>query len=151
MKLLVNILIFAATAVFMEFVAWALHKYVMHGFLWVLHEDHHQTTGRRLQKNDFFAVFFATVAILLIYNGVFRQWWTMAAVGFGVTLYGIGYVVFHDIMVHRRVRAIHYKPRARYMKRIIAAHHVHHKNRYKEGGISFSFLYAPKKYDVQEP
>ena len=29
------------TFVFMEFVAWATHKYVMHGFLWYLHEDHH--------------------------------------------------------------------------------------------------------------
>jgi len=25
----------------MEWVAWAAHKYIMHGFLWNLHEDHH--------------------------------------------------------------------------------------------------------------
>jgi beta-carotene 3-hydroxylase len=26
----------------MEVVTWCTHKFVMHGFLWVLHEDHHQ-------------------------------------------------------------------------------------------------------------
>lgn len=26
---------------FIEFVAWFTHKYVMHGFLWTLHKDHH--------------------------------------------------------------------------------------------------------------
>ena len=25
----------------MEFVAWATHKYLMHGLLWKLHQDHH--------------------------------------------------------------------------------------------------------------
>lgn len=149
MNLVVNILVFIAAALLMEVVAWALHKYVMHGFLWVLHRDHHQTTGRKLQKNDLFALFFSTLSFLLIYNGLLQQWGAMTAAGFGVTLYGIGYFTFHDIMVHRRIRAIQYKPRSRYMKRIVAAHHVHHKNREKEGGTSFSFLYAPQKYDVQ--
>lgn len=35
-----------AVAVGMEAVAWATHKYVMQGFLWVLHEHHHQAFGR---------------------------------------------------------------------------------------------------------
>ncbi len=26
----------------MEFMAWFTHKYIMHGFLWYLHEDHHK-------------------------------------------------------------------------------------------------------------
>ena len=26
----------------MEFMAWFTHKYIMHGFLWVLHKDHHK-------------------------------------------------------------------------------------------------------------
>ncbi len=38
MNVVINILVFITTALFMEFVAWALHKYVMHGFLWVLHK-----------------------------------------------------------------------------------------------------------------
>ena len=28
--------------VLMEMITWLTHKYVMHGFLWYLHEDHHQ-------------------------------------------------------------------------------------------------------------
>ena len=36
------ILITIITYAGMEGVTWFVHKYVMHGFLWVLHEDHHQ-------------------------------------------------------------------------------------------------------------
>ena len=36
-----NFLIVITTFIFMEFVAWSVHKYVMHGFLWSLHKDHH--------------------------------------------------------------------------------------------------------------
>ena len=35
-------LITLGTFALMEFVAWFTHKYIMHGFLWVLHKDHHQ-------------------------------------------------------------------------------------------------------------
>ena len=57
--ILLNLSIVLAMAAFMEFVAWATHKYVMHGFLWVLHADHHRPSHRGLQKNDWFSVFFA--------------------------------------------------------------------------------------------
>ena len=33
-------LITLVTFLIMEFVAWAVHKYIMHGFLWSLHKDH---------------------------------------------------------------------------------------------------------------
>ena len=36
--LIINISITIATFLFMEFVAWFTHKYVMHGFLWEIHE-----------------------------------------------------------------------------------------------------------------
>lgn len=29
------------TFVIMEAVVWLIHKYIMHGILWSLHEDHH--------------------------------------------------------------------------------------------------------------
>ena len=39
----------------MEGVAWFTHKYVMHGFLWVLHKDHHDRSNHSpFEKNDFF-------------------------------------------------------------------------------------------------
>jgi beta-carotene 3-hydroxylase len=47
----------------MEFVAWSNNKYVMHGFLWKWHKDHHQedhqnrlpekTEDKRIEKNDY--------------------------------------------------------------------------------------------------
>ncbi|MBN1486486.1 MAG: beta-carotene hydroxylase [Anaerolineae bacterium] len=145
--MLVNILIFLGTAVFMEFVAWATHKYVMHGFLWVLHEDHHQPSGRGLQKNDLFAVFFASISFIMIYHGVMNGHPRIAAAGFGVALYGFGYFMFHDIMFHKRVRFIRYKPGTNYEKRIIRAHRIHHRHPGQKDSTSFGFLYAPKKYD----
>jgi beta-carotene 3-hydroxylase len=134
----------------MEGVAWATHKYVMHGFLWVLHKDHHRPKGRGLQRNDAFALFFATVSILLILNGLNHGWGPMAAAGFGMALYGVGYTVFHDIMFHRRIPGLRYRPKSGYMKRIVRAHRAHHRHPHKSPSESFSFLYAPRKYARSE-
>ncbi|HQQ13648.1 MAG TPA: hypothetical protein PK855_10825, partial [Bacteroidales bacterium] len=54
---------------FMEFVAWFSHKYIMHGFLWILHKDHHIRDGRRVEWNDAFAVIFALPAIVFTITG----------------------------------------------------------------------------------
>ncbi|MDG2274630.1 MAG: carotene hydroxylase, partial [Flavobacteriaceae bacterium] len=36
----------------MEGITWCTHKFVMHGFLWYLHEDHHQPKYKNLfEKN----------------------------------------------------------------------------------------------------
>ena len=58
MVLFITILV---TAVLMEAVAWAMHKYIMHGFFWNLHEDHHVTDKHDsfFELNDSFFVFFA--------------------------------------------------------------------------------------------
>ncbi|MEZ4872708.1 MAG: hypothetical protein R2827_10835 [Bdellovibrionales bacterium] len=57
--------LFIITFLAMEFAAWWLHKYVMHGFLWNLHEDHHvPPKGRKWQYNDMFAIFFAFPSFL---------------------------------------------------------------------------------------
>ena len=146
MNTVINVLVFLASAIAMEGVAWALHKYVMHGFLWVLHEDHHRSSGRRLQKNDLFALFFAGLSFGLIYSGLYYGIQPLAAAGFGVMLYGAGYFTFHDFMFHGRVKALHFKPRGKYFKDIVNAHRVHHSVAPKEGAFSFGFLYAPKKY-----
>ncbi|MFL7809748.1 MAG: sterol desaturase family protein [Anaerolineae bacterium] len=145
MNILVNILIFIALAVFMEYVAWLTHKYVMHGFLWVLHEDHHRPRHRGLQKNDLFAVFFSLISIGLILPGAIYRVWPLVSAGLGMALYGVGYVLFHDVLFHRRIRGVRLKARGAYLQRIVRAHRLHHQNSGKEGGISFGFLYAPKR------
>jgi len=145
MNILVNIVIFVALAVFMEYVAWLTHKYVMHGFLWVLHEDHHRPRHRGLQKNDLFAVFFSLISIGLILPGMLYHVGPLVAAGLGMALYGVGYVLFHDVLFHRRIRGVRLKARGAYLQRIVRAHRLHHQNSGKEGGISFGFLYAPKR------
>ncbi|MEZ4903926.1 MAG: hypothetical protein R2822_20350 [Spirosomataceae bacterium] len=71
--------------------------------------------------------------------------WLMC-MGFGITMYGVSYFIFHDVIVHRRIK-IKFKTQNRYLNRIIRAHYVHHKVHEREGAEAFGFLYAPKKYE----
>lgn len=147
MNVLLNVVVFLAMAVYMEYVAYFTHKHVMHGFLWILHKDHHRPQGRGLQKNDLFALFFSLISFLLIYSGLKQGLVLLASAGFGVALYGVGYVLFHDVMFHRRIRGIRLKPRGRYLRRIVNAHRAHHQQGGREDSVSFSFLYASKAYE----
>ena len=42
MNIAIYIAVTTLTFIVMEGVTWCTHKYVMHGFGWYLHEDHHQ-------------------------------------------------------------------------------------------------------------
>jgi hypothetical protein len=53
----------------MEGITWLTHRYVMHGFLWYLHEDHHQPTGHFFEKNDAFFLIFAIPSMACIFYG----------------------------------------------------------------------------------
>ena len=129
-----------ATFVAMEGVAYLLHRYVMHGPLWVLHESHHRPRSGRFELNDLFGVLFALPSMALIYAGTHGQP-LLLAVGLGMTAYGAAYWGFHDVLVHRRVRHS-LVPRSAYLKRIVRAHLVHHRTHAKNGATSFGFLYA---------
>jgi beta-carotene 3-hydroxylase len=133
--------LFVATFVAMEGVAYLLHRYVMHGPLWVLHESHHRPRSGRFELNDLFGVLFALPSMALIYAGTHGQT-LLLAVGLGMTAYGAAYWGFHDVLVHRRVRHP-LVPRSAYLKRIVRAHLVHHRTHAKHGATSFGFLYAP--------
>ena len=146
LTILINTLLVVGTFFLMEGVAWATHKYVMHGFLWSWHRSHHKVHPHALEMNDLFAVVFSIPSILLIVLGYELpgfEW--MRFVGFGVLSYGIFYFVFHDIIVHRRVK-IKFKASNKYLKGIIHAHYVHHEVHSKEGAKAFGFLYAPERY-----
>jgi beta-carotene 3-hydroxylase len=135
-NLSVMLLFFAA----MEGVAYLSHKYVMHGFMWGWHESHHQPRTGWFEKNDLFAAIFAVPAIVCIYLGTAGQPVLLWA-GLGITLYGLVYFVFHDVLVHRRVRT-GYIPKSAYMRRIIEAHWIHHSTQGKAGAVSFGFIYS---------
>ena len=50
---IVSLLVVIATFIVMEGVAWLTHKYVMHGFFWNLHKDHHKKDDPIFfEKND---------------------------------------------------------------------------------------------------
>ncbi len=126
---------------FMEFMAWFTHKYVMHGFLWVLHKDHHMPNHKKLERNDFFALFFAVPSIALIAAGAAEGFSLLFFAGLGIALYGAAYFWFHDLVVHQRLSILnHY--RNNYLDSIIAAHLDHHRGR---GNFGFLFM-VPSRY-----
>ena len=146
-KIILYILAIVIIFLFMEFVAWFLHKYVMHGFGWFLHEDHHRYTKGRFEKNDVFGLFFAILSFLLILSGFLGGFDIRFPIGIGVMLYGVGYFLVHDTFFHKRIK-IKYRPKSKYMKRVLHAHSVHHQKSTAHTGICFGFLYASRKYNV---
>tara|TARA_B100000614_G_C14556295_1_gene495654 strand:- start:199 stop:636 length:438 start_codon:yes stop_codon:yes gene_type:complete len=143
--MLLSILITFATFLLMEFISWATHKYIMHGFLWVLHKDHHQVDKNKiLQKNDLFFLIFAIPSIILIFIG-YDNFSYLFFIGIGIALYGLAYFIVHEIIIHRRLPPPS-KTNSKYIKAIRRAHKIHHKNLYKEKGENFGMLIVPKKY-----
>lgn len=135
----------------MEGVAWFTHKYVMHGFLWSWHQSHHRPRVGHFEKNDLFAVVFATPAILFMYIGTLGSHWNNLEwfwAGLGVASYGLVYAVFHDILVHRRINH-NYLPNSSYMRRIVHAHRLHHVITTKEDGVSFGFIVTASPLQIR--
>jgi beta-carotene 3-hydroxylase len=140
-------LITIGTFLFWEGVAWFTHKYIMHGILWTWHKSHHTVHDEALERNDLFAVVFSIPSIGIFYYFSLVDYNPyMLAVGLGIFLYGLFYLVFHDVIVHQRIKW-RPKKRSRYLQRMIHAHYIHHSKHTKEGCEAFGFLIAPKKYE----
>ncbi len=142
---LVYLLITLAAFAGMEFMAWATHKYVMHGWGWYFHKDHHDGGYHPLQKNDVFFLIYAIPSWLCIMLGWMNQVWWVVSIGVGILLYGIAYFLVHDVIVHQRFKWFE-KSDNRYVRAIRWAHKMHHKHRHKEDGESFGLLVFDKKY-----
>ncbi|WP_211876529.1 sterol desaturase family protein [Plastoroseomonas hellenica] len=130
---------FLLTLVAMEGVAWAAHRFLMHGPLWRLHASHHTSSRRRLEGNDLFGAAFALLAFGLFWLGARPGWdviWWAAA---GMGAYGLLYAVVHDGMVHRRF-PLPARPARGYLRRLAQAHHLHHRTHARDGAVSFGFL-----------
>ncbi len=133
------ILTVAGAVVFMEVFAWWAHKYVMHGWGWGWHRDHHEPHDNVLEKNDLFAVVFGSIVVAMFTIGYFVSdmlWWF----AMGITVYGVIYTVIHDGLVHQRY--FKWVPKRGYAKRLVQAHKLHHATVGKEGGVSFGFVFA---------
>ena len=144
--MLLYIAVFIATFCGMEFMAWFSHKYIMHGFLWVLHADHHKKDHDSwFERNDAFFIFYAVVSM-----GFFVLWQQQIldvglAIGLGIFAYGWTYFLVHDIFIHQRFKLFR-NANGKYAKAVRRAHKMHHKHLGKEHGECFGMLWVPMKY-----
>jgi beta-carotene 3-hydroxylase len=142
--MLIGVGIMLITFVAMEAIAWAMHKYVLHGFMWFLHKSHHKRHDHTFELNDLFFVYYGTLAMLFFIFGSdpidYRFW-----IGAGITLYGIAYFIIHDVFIHRRIRLFG-KTSNVYLKALNMAHKKHHKIAGKNGSESFGMLWVSPKY-----
>ncbi|OKL40184.1 fatty acid hydroxylase [Pontibacter flavimaris] len=132
------------TFVAMEGVAWLMHKYVLHGFLWGLHRSHHTHHQHVFEWNDLFFAYYGLLAMLFFIFGSdpidYRFW-----IGAGITLYGVAYFLIHDVFIHRRIKVFG-KTSSVYLKALNMAHKVHHKAQGKHGSESFGMLWVAPRY-----
>lgn len=136
------IIIFLSTFAFMEFMAWFSHKFIMHGFLWSLHKDHHIKHHKSWwERNDFFFLIYAVISIYFFNSGLEYG----IAIGAGISAYGLAYFIVHDIFIHQRIK-IFKKSNNWYAQRIRRAHKIHHKNIKKDGGECFGMLLPPYRF-----
>lgn len=148
--MILNITIVIAFFLAMEFAAWFTHKYIMHGFLWSLHRDHHHRDNEGFfEKNDAFFLIFAVPGMLFLYLGMVGQLDLLFWAGLGITLYGIAYFLVHDIFIHQRFR-IFRNTDSFYFRALRRAHKTHHKYMEKHDGECFGMLLVPMKFFKQE-
>jgi beta-carotene 3-hydroxylase len=141
-----SLLIVLGVFVLMECVTWLTHRFIMHGLLWYLHEDHHQPSKSFFEKNDLFFVIFAIPSMILIWTGTNNpELRYLLFIGIGITLYGFAYFVVHEIIIHQRFK-LFTRSSNFYVRAIRKAHKVHHKHLGKEDGECFGMLYVPMKY-----
>jgi len=145
MNWILNILTVLLAFCAMEFTAWFMHKYVMHGFLWFLHRDHHDPETHFPERNDAFFLVFAIPSWLSIMFGLMNGIDVLFYIGVGIAVYGLAYFLVHDVFIHRRLNFFK-QGNHPYLKAIRKAHKVHHKKLVKEDGACFGMLWVPRKY-----
>jgi beta-carotene 3-hydroxylase len=143
---MIYILITLGVFVLMEGITWCTHKYIMHGFGWFLHEDHHEPGYPHVfEKNDAFFVVFALPSMALFFAGTYTPHTYLFFIGLGILFYGIAYFLIHDVLIHQRFKWFK-RTKSKYFKALRKAHKVHHKNMGKEDSQCFGMLYVPFKF-----
>ena len=148
MEILLYSMITILTIGFMEFVAWVAHKYIMHGFLWNWHEDHHKPHHQKngfFEKNDLFFLVFAIPSALSYIIGLATPHFWLLFVGIGISIYGLIYFLIHDVYIHQRFKWFRQLD-SKYSRAILRAHGAHHAKHTKEGCESFGLLVVHKKF-----
>ncbi len=142
---IIYLLITLGTFLLMEAATWLIHKYVMHGFMWYFHSDHHQPFKGPFEKNDAFFVIFATPCFFLMLFGTLNGFDWKFFVGLGLLLYGICYFLVHDVLIHQRFPWFKRTDNI-YFRALRKAHKVHHKKQGKHDGECFGMLFVPLHY-----
>ena len=125
---------------------WFTHKYIMHGFLWSLHKDHHQKDHDSwFERNDAFFIFYAVVSISFILLWKYEGLWYGLPIGIGIFAYGLSYFFVHDIFIHQRFKLFRNATNW-YAKGVRRAHKIHHKHLGKKDSECFGMLFVPFKY-----
>jgi len=146
MHVLAIIGIILGTFILTELSAWVNHKFVMHGFMWYFHSDHHKKDHDGwFERNDLFFMVYAIPSFLCILFGALNNYAWYTWVGFGIMLYGIAYFFVHDIIIHQRFKILT-KSKNLYVLALRRAHKMHHKHLGKEDGESFGMLFIHPKY-----
>ncbi len=148
MQFLIYTLVVIMTFIAMEFVAWFTHKYVMHGFLWSWHADHHDPDLQHgfFEKNDLFFLVFAIPSMLCYLFGSFvPELRFLFFIGVGISLYGLTYFLVHDVYIHKRFSWFKHLDN-KHSRAILRAHGAHHASKVKDDGESFGLLIVARKY-----
>jgi beta-carotene 3-hydroxylase len=124
-----DVLTFAAVAlvafVAMEAVAYATHRWVMHGVGAGWHRSHHRPRRTPFEANDLYPVVMAALTVGLFALGARSAGLhVLTPLALGITAYGAAYLYVHDIAIHRRVPMP--VPRGRVMAHLREAHRIHH-------------------------
>ncbi len=137
-----------ASFLFMEFVVWFSHKYVMHGFMWSFHRDHHIRTDKSdsfFEKNDIFFLIYPTPAIILMITGFALNLYSLIFIGIGITLYGFTYFTIHDVLIHHRI-PVNINFKRGYFAALIRAHQAHHFGKNVKDFKNYELLIFPARF-----
>jgi len=151
MVYLENVFYLLATFGLMEFVAYGLHRYVLHTFLWFVHDTHHLPRTGVFEKNDVIAFIFGIPSWLCIMFGMMAGNDYRLYIGIGILIYGICYIMIHDSVVHQRFKWFSANPKNWYLLGVKLGHEAHHvhdnKPDYnKANDVVWGMLWVPHKY-----
>jgi len=150
MEYIIGGLVIGGTFIAMEGVAWALHKYILHTFLWFIHDTHHLPRTGLFEKNDIIAFIFGIPSWLFMMYGIMNGNDFRLYIGIGILIYGICYILIHDGLVHQRFK-IFTHPKSIYLIGLKLGHEAHHRNDAhpdykKENDIVWGMFWVPHRF-----
>jgi beta-carotene 3-hydroxylase len=130
------VLLAATSCILMEPIAAAAHRAVMHRRGWAWHRSHHTRPRPKPEGNDIYPLVIAAGTFGIMLAGrLLEPLRPLLWVGAGMTVYGVAYLVVHDLLVHQRLGRLPLVG-SRYIRWVATAHARHH----DDGGAPYGFL-----------